>query len=306
MLIVLWCLTNPVAKVDHAVHRYMFVVDITESMGVEDVELNGATATRLELVKNKIRLAIQKLHCDSEVAFAIFTEHRSFLLHTPIRICENFTELDNILNYLNWQMAWRSQSEIAKGIYSSIKISGEMDPPPAIVFFTDGHESPPIHPDLRFHIKKTEDKIWGTIVGVGGDKLRPIPRYNSLGKKEGYWHKEDVEQLDRFTKAIKEGKSMTGVSDNPLYTGKEHLSSLKESYLKQLANEASFEYLRLRDDNALANRLTDSELGTIDDSEQDIRPHLLVIALILFLTGFLFKLITDRLPGRRHLRFSGI
>lgn len=290
-LLACWCLTGPVAKVDHTVHRYMFVVDISESMGVEDVELDGLITTRIDLVKSQLRKVIGRLHCDSEIAFAIFTEHRSFLLLTPVKICENFTELDDILDYMNWQMAWRSQSEVAKGIHSAIEISEEIDPRPTTIFFTDGHESPPVHPDLRFKIKSNKAENWGLIVGVGGDKLRPIPRYDTNGKKDGYWHKEDVEQYDRFTKAIQEGRSMTGVNENPNYTGKEHMSSLKEDYLKTMASEAVFDYVRLKDNNRLADMLTDGDLGTTKNSEQDIRPHLLTLALLLFILGYLYKLI---------------
>ena len=294
-----FCLSGPTARIDHVVHRYLFVLDITESMGVEDMHGDGKTLTRLDKTKRAIRLMLERLHCDSEIALAIFTEHRSFLLVTPVTICDNFDELDNIIEHIDWHMAWRSQSEIAKGISSAINIAGSLDTPPNVVFFTDGHESPPIHPQLRFTIKNGAKDRWGLIVGVGGDKPRPIPRFSGTGKKLGYWHADDVDQVDRFTAAIEAGKSMTGVGPNPELTGKEHLSSLRPRYLRLLADEALFEYHRLGDEWDLADILLDDGLGEVVASRQDLRPRLLLLSLLLFLAGFVAQI--DWFAGTKRL-----
>lgn len=282
-----FCLTNPTATIGHTVHRYLLVLDITESMNVEDVSVDGVTTSRLQKSKLAIQRVIQKLHCDSQIALAIFTEHRTFLLITPVSICNNFTDLNDILEHIDWNMAWRSQSEIAKGISSAIHINDSLATNTKIVFFSDGHESPPIHPDLRFRIKNGNDQQWGLLVGVGGTKLRPIPKLDENARKSGYWHANEVAQYDSFTAAIMAGKSLTGVAPNPSLTGHEHLSSIKQQYLIELANEAGFEYLRLDDHDALANKLAATKLGEVVDSEQDIRPHLLVLCLTIFLIGFL-------------------
>lgn len=299
LLLIIVCLFRPTAPASYAIHRYLFVIDVTESMNVRDVGDEAERLSRLELAREAVRQTILSLHCESEAGLAIFTEHRTFPLITPVKICDNFTELSSIIDHIDWRMAWRSQSEVSKGLNSAIRINEAIDGKPRLVFITDGHESPPVHPDLRQKVRKVDGQD-GFIVGVGGDTPQPIPKLADNGKILGYWHPDDVEQYDRFTAAVQNGESITGVTPNPDFTGKEHLSSLKQSYLQQLADEVGFRYTRLQKPAETADLLKSVRFGATARSPQDARPLLLKGALLLLLIGYLwsmFKMVVQAKPG---------
>ena len=46
-------------------------------------------------------------------------------------------------------MAWAGASEVAKGINSGMEAVKSLDGAPALLFLTDGHESPPVNPGYR-------------------------------------------------------------------------------------------------------------------------------------------------------------
>jgi mxaL protein len=167
-------------------------------------------------------------------------------------------------------------------------------PSPRIVFITDGHEAPPIHPDFRRPARSPVTENPGVIVGVGGDTPRPIPQLNDEGVKTGYWHAEDVEQVDIYTAAVQAGKSIAGVGPNPLYTGNEHLSRLKGKYLREMAEEGELIYHHFVDPAEFTAVLRRADLGTPVRSLHDIRPYLLMPALALFVAGYCVEIIRHR------------
>lgn len=231
--------------------RFVFVLDITQSMNVDDVLLDGRRIRRLELAKQAVWSTIQRLACGSQVGLAVFTEHRSYLIIAPVEVCANATELQQILDKIDWHMAWRSRSEVAKGLISAMKIGAALEPHARIVFFSDGHEAPPVHPDLRQVPDRVAAKHIGAVVGVGGDGLSQIPKYSTEGKLLGYWQADEIDQVDVFsTGRDGTGEALVSSNGTPLTTlktsGQEHLSSLRETWLKQLADDAGFRYVRMQ------------------------------------------------------------
>ena len=131
---------------DH--HRYVFFYDVTQSMNVRDVVLRGDRYSRLEAAKAASRTAVEQFPCGVKVGIAIFTEHRSLLLFSPVEVCRHYDEIQAMIDSIDWHMAWRARSEVAKGIDSAIRLNRALAAPTRLVFFTDGHEAPPIHPDF--------------------------------------------------------------------------------------------------------------------------------------------------------------
>ena len=89
-LLVAVSLFDPRLPLPGQTFRYVFVFDISQSMNVDDVALDGVKLRRLELAKRAVWETIRAMPCESEAGFAIFTEHRSYLLFTPVDVCAAF------------------------------------------------------------------------------------------------------------------------------------------------------------------------------------------------------------------------
>ncbi|MDH3636909.1 MAG: VWA domain-containing protein [Gammaproteobacteria bacterium] len=284
-------------------YRYVFVLDITQSMNVRDVGAADTPSTRLNYAKQSVVHAVRKLPCGSEAGLGIFTQNRTLLMFTPVEVCEHYDEITKTLADIEWRMAWRARSEVGKGLYSAVKIMRQFEEPAHLVFVSDGHEAPPVHADLRIRFSGDPGAVKGIVVGVGGDTAMPIPKFDVSGDLIGDWHADEVLQIDEFTLgrsgSVKD-EVMVGVDrsnlEQRIAAGTEHLSSLKESHLVELADEVGHRYHRLISPETLADFLTQPEFGYPRQAAQDIRWVLGIAALIC--------LLLSSLPNHRRLRLA--
>lgn len=259
-------LVNPEFPVPKKTYRYLFVIDITQSMNVSDVELEGAVVRRLEFVKSSLEAALRALPCDSEAGLAIFTGHRAFVMFSPVEVCKNFRPISAMLQKVSWRMAWTSRSEVEKGLYSAADAALQIDHDTRLVFLTDGHEAPPLHRDIRPSFDLKPDSIGGLIGGIGGMVPSPIPHLDDDGNVAGYWRHDEVLQIDvqslgRGTTVEREamvGIDMANITSR-IALGQEHLSSLREKHLRELAAQIGLEYDRIETPAALADTLLSQE-----------------------------------------------
>ena len=273
----------PVLSWQRARVNQVVVIDITQSMSVLDQSIdappNGPTEataaaglqSRLAGAKQALRHALDTLPCGSKLGWAVFTEHRSYLLLMPLEVCEHRAELRDTLAGISGAMAWSGDSEIAKGLHSALDIAHKVPGGASLVFVTDGHESPPINARHRPRFDDKPGDVAGLIVGVGGPTPQAIPKTDLSGRSMGFWQAAEVLQTDPRSQG--RGASVSGekmVDDEAAGTGgsgaagiglgatpgAEHLSSLREPYLQLLASENGLGYhrLRRRDDLALAMR----------------------------------------------------
>jgi mxaL protein len=139
------------------------------------------------------------LPCGAKAGLGIFTEYRSYLLLAPVETCANFSELTNLLDNINGQMAWVGGSEIAKGINFGFKIVKKLPDKPGLIFISDGQEAPPIHPDYRPAMDVKPGDVRGMLIGAGGLIPQAIPKYDPAGNLLGFWGADDVMQNDRYS-----------------------------------------------------------------------------------------------------------
>ncbi len=294
-------LLGPHATITRDTFDYLIVLDITQSMNATDVKLDGAPVSRLRYAKYALERALSALPCGSRVGWGVFSEYRALLLLAPVEVCANFADLERSLDQIDGRMSWAGASEIAKGIYSSLRTARELPGNHGVVFLTDGHEAPPIHPAHRPRYDGRPGEVRGLIVGVGGDALVPIPKVDPDGHPLGFWGPDDVAQLDVYSRGragsvgaerlVDEG----GAVDQPQPPSlSEHLTSLKEPYLRLLARELGLEYHRLARAEGLIAAMTAPELARPAPTRVDLRPVLALAALALFAAAYL-----PRLRGRR-------
>lgn len=239
-------------RVSRDTYRYLFVLDITQSMNVIDTEVDSVPMTRLDFAKASVESALRSLPCGSEAGLALFTAHRSFVMFTPVEICEHYQALAEMLGKIDWQMAWAARSEVAKGLFSALEAARLSEPDARLVFLTDGHEAPPIHESIRPSFDSEPGVVLGLIAGVGGTVPQRIPRLNEEGDIVAYWGPDEVMQVDIYSlgrDTSEQGEPLVGVSMADLARrialGREHLSSLREPYLRDLAEQTGLDYVRV-------------------------------------------------------------
>ncbi len=283
---------RPTAELERPTYRYLFVFDITQSMNVTDVSAADPLLTRLAYAKQAALAALADMPCGTEFGFALFTGHRAFLMITPVEICTNYRELSAMLSRIDWRMTWEARSEVAKGLYKSLQLLKAFPGQTRLVFLTDGHEAPPINPDVPPQFTGAPGEIKGLLVGVGGDLPVPIPKFDESGTPQGVWKAEEVMQVDSFRA---EHDAREGGHAPPV--GTEHLSSLRETYLQTLADKTGLTYHRLADARQFVRMLESKVLGIPQVTTTDLRWLLALMALLALL-------ITDLLPVKSAPRIA--
>ncbi|MEK8029771.1 MxaL protein [Ideonella sp. DXS29W] len=300
------CLARPQVEIEQALIEQVVVLDVTQSMNVEDEQLDGRPASRLAFAKRLWSQALRELPCGSRIGWGIFTEYRAFLLLAPVEVCSGLVELQSTLAHIDGRMAWSGNSEVAKGVHSAWGIAQLLPRRPSLVFVTDGHEAPPLSDKRRPAYDDKPGEVTGLIVGVGGLLPVPIPKTDPGGRPLGFWRADEVAQRDPFAAneaakrehvAANEAAQRGYVSANEAVQrehvsaneaaatvpGQEHLSWLHEGHLRDLANERGWGYHRLLDTAHLVEAATGPSLARSATAPADLRPWLALGALALLL-----------------------
>jgi len=244
---------------------FIVVFDITQSMNVEDYDLDGKPISRLSFARESARRALATLPCGSRVGWAVFAEYRTILLLAPIEVCTNYNDLLASLGRIDGRMRWANASEITKGVYWAMRAARDVGTGaavPGVVFVTDGQEAPPlVGPGLPLFDDLKRGQIQGWILGAGGDTPRRIPKTDDDDKPIGFWHADEVIQPNEVVgsdgrPAGETVASGSGPSSSELQ-GHEELSAVREPHLRALAQEVGFEYRHLQRPGTLAEAMED-------------------------------------------------
>jgi mxaL protein len=284
---------QPTIELPRRVLSVLFVVDLSQSMNTPDVRLGDHNVSRLELARQALHDALRELPCGTRAGIGLFADSQTVVLYDPVEICSHFTELTDTIGHLSSRAAWAPNSQIAKGIHSSLKIAAQLGPGIDLVFLTDGHEAPPVSPRRRPSFDAEPGAVHGVLVGVGGRTPQPIPKLDAEGRIVGQWDAREVLQRDPYsigragTSGI-DALAETEPQPDPAIAarlgatpGREHLSSLREGYLQLLAEELRLDYHRLADGKALATALKHAKGGTVKQTPTDIGHWLAAAALLL-------------------------
>lgn len=255
LIAVLLIFSHPQQIEQRPLYQLTVIVDITRSMNTEDYQLGDKAVSRLQFVKQALREQLLRLPCQSKLALGVFTERRSTLLFEPIEVCSGFAEIDAAIAALDWRMAWAADSRIASGLANTLEML--KDKGQTLLFLTDGQEAPPPNPRYKPDLAALKSASQGVIVGVGGDQLTPIPKFNAKGQREGFYQPDDVPHRSSFGESDLNPEKIEGYNarnapfGNAAANGDEHMSRLHEVYLRQLANESGLHYQRLTDADSL-------------------------------------------------------
>jgi mxaL protein len=279
LLLLLACALPPVA-LPRDTFDAIVIFDITQSMDVEDVQVDGIAASRLALAREAARRTLRTLPCGSRVGWGAFTEYRTLLLLAPIEVCGNYGDLLATLDSIDGRIRWGNASEISKGLFWAMRAAKELQGRPAVVFITDGQESPPLGTsNFPMFDDLAPGQVGGWLVGVGGNVPRPIPHTDAQGNRIGYWRAQDVVQRD-----VPAGAPASH----------EQLSELNEAHLRGLAAQVGFDYAPLASPAGLADLMRDPRLARRTKVATDLS-WLPAGAALVLLAGYFLPV-----PRRRH------
>jgi mxaL protein len=256
-----------------ATYSYLFVIDVTESMNVRDVDARDPNASRLDRAKESVIAVLATLPCGSRAGLALFAGADAVTLFEPIEVCRHFPAVEQVIRHLDWRMAWDGDSRIEAGLVNAIREAQKrhLD----LVFVTDGDEAPHVDVPRLSDLLAMRGGIRGWIVGVGSPEPHPVPRLDAENRIVGYWsaidaaregfHPNLVEVLGQASSPADIEKS--GALDDVV----EHRSALRAAYLSQLANAAGLGYATADSTNRVARLASDAALRREENAERDVR-----------------------------------
>ena len=243
--------------------------------------------------------AIPGLTCGTYVGLGVFAGYQTTILYDPIEVCEHFSDILKSIENLNTGIIWAGDSEVSKGLFNALNLVQNIKRKSHVVFFTDGHEAPPISAKYRPRFDKKNGVESGIIIGVGGDNLVGIPRISRSGERFGMWGEDDVFQLDQFSLGRKGSDSAETLVDEPGFEidpflvenlqatpGKEHMSSLRGKYLKLLADEHDLYYEKLDSTESLLSSLDDYRFASWRKFETNVSNFFALCAIFCLLMVF--------------------
>jgi len=125
LILLLVGLFLPQVSLPRKAYSYIVVFDITQSMNVEDYDLEGMPVSRLAFAKEAVRRSLRELPCGSRIGWGAFAEYRTILLLAPVEVCANYNDLLASLDRIDGRMRWANASEIRKGVYWAMRAAKE-------------------------------------------------------------------------------------------------------------------------------------------------------------------------------------
>jgi mxaL protein len=252
----------------------MVVFDITQSMNVQDYELDGLPVSRLDFAREAVRRTLRELPCGSRVGWGVFAEYRTLVLLAPVEVCNDYNDLLASLDKIDGRMRWANASEISKGLFWAIRGARDLAGRPKVLFLTDGQEAPPVEGEgLPMFDDLKRGEIGGWLIGTGGYTPRAIPRTDSDGRPMGIWHADEV--MQRHT-----------ASGSLAPDTHEQLSEVREPYLRKLARQVGFEYLHLSSLDSVRQAMLNPRFAERKPAPTDFGWAAAVAALVVLIAGF--------------------
>jgi mxaL protein len=283
---------HPTAQIKREVFRYLFVLDITQSMNTQDVRLDGVAIDRLGYAKAAVRNALLSLPCGSEAGLGLFTTRNTQILFEPIEVCAHLPIIDDVLSHIDWRMAWAADSHIAEGVFSALRQLRSRAVPIDLAFFTDGQQTPEAVVQPNFGGKPGEQR--GLLIGIGGLQPVAIPKLDRNNQLIGYWEIGEV-RAPVSTTAYQNAPAEAAAPLQP--TNGPYLSHLFEDRLRQLAVTTGLDYVRLTDFAALNRALQSDARAETRRVATDLSPWLALAGGVLLLASFAPS---RRMPPARH------
>ncbi|MDP3607753.1 MAG: VWA domain-containing protein [Methylophilus sp.] len=254
LLFLLLAIYQPTITSVYPQKNILFIIDVTQSMNVQDMAWKQNPISRLNFTKQLLKETIKQLPCGTQVGLGVFFKTTAALLYTPIETCAHYHVLESTLNHVDWRMASQGNSNIRLGLLSTAALlNSSIEDIAQVVFITDGNEAPPLNVFTHTNLSKWQDSRAWTIMGVGGNKPVPIPKLDTQDNIIGYWSTDAI----KLNPASNVDQGHNGGRDNSIATEpyEYYLSQLDASYLQELSTQIGAQYLKATTAEALIHAL---------------------------------------------------
>ncbi len=279
---------KPTIPLPRNIYSYILVVDISQSMNVEDATLNGKSTSRIAYTQAMLHQVIANMPCDTRVSIGLFAGVSIAALYNPIEVCSNYAAIQDTIDHLDWRTAWSGNSRLRDSMLTLARVLRAFPEPAQVVYFSDGEEAPKLH---AFNTKDLNNFQGGNgwlFVGIGSIEGAPIPKYDEKNQLIGYWSNDSFAMQPGIAQI---SEANLGVRDNNVAggTGDRFISKLQEDYLKDLSKEVSGDYVRGDSLQSILTAMKHQKPARTDIAPYGIHWILASIAALLVLVTYLPK-----------------
>ncbi len=279
---------KPTIPLPRNIYSYILVVDISQSMNVEDATLNGKRTSRIAYTQAMLHQVIANMPCDTRVSIGLFAGVSIAALYNPIEVCSNYAAIQDTIDHLDWRTAWSGNSRLRDSMLTLARVLRAFPEPAQVVYFSDGEEAPKLH---AFNTKDLTNFQGGNgwlFVGIGSIEGAPIPKYDEKNQLIGYWSNDSFAMQPGIAQI---SEANLGVRDNNVAggTGDRFISKLQEDYLKDLSKEVSGDYVRGDSLQSILTAMKHQKPARTDIAPYGIHWVLASIAALLVLVTYLPK-----------------
>ena len=241
--LLLLALIKPDIQLKQAVHNYLLIADVSQSMNAEDMKMNNLPVSRLVYTQHLMKETIRTSPCGTYISIGVFSAENVALLFMPLEVCANVDLINDSIDHLQWRMAWSGNSRITFGIKAAEATLDYLNSPTQMLFFTDGDEAPKANSINKLDLSDVRIGEHLIFVGVGGHEPFPVKRFNANNEFVGYWGTDAAAD----TGAVGANYADASKDDpDPVVAYSEfdrYLSKQEADYLKGLANEVKGQYV---------------------------------------------------------------
>lgn len=281
---------SPQMLMDSAVQDTLFVIDISESMNVQDVDYPKPHTSRLTLAKLAVTESMASLPCGSLVSIALFAGEDAIVLFEPLEICRHFPAIEQVITRLNTQMRWIGDSWVVRALGSAIKEAEKRQL--NLVMVTDADEMPHRETPRIADLIPYKGKVKGYLWGVGSEAPQPVPKLNGNGQILAYWTPEEAviqgnyPNLLAYVKNLPDGAS---APDGALAEVSEHLSAFNRPLMETIATTIQIPFVKVNHPQDAFTTLQNPNLLKKAKAKRDARWPFGVTSLLFILLGWYWQ-----------------
>ena len=283
---------EPTLQLQSVVQDTLFVIDISESMNVRDVDYPKPQTDRLTLAKLAVREGMASLPCGSKVSVGLFAGDEVTVLFEPLEVCRHFPAIEQVVSGLNRRMRWIGDSWVTNVLTASIVEADKRKL--NLVMITDGDEMPRRSAPIVTELAKLRGKVKGVLLGVGGDALQPIPRLNQHDEVIGYWTREEAVLEGNHPNLLPTVRNLAPgekAPDGLLDEVTEHISSFNKTFMQALSQASGFAVVRINNAADAVQSLKNNDFQKPAMAERDARWMFGLAAAVFIIIGWFWQTI---------------
>ncbi len=285
LILLLIAYSQPSVQIMRQQKNYMFVIDVTQSMNVQDMPFKEKPISRLAYTKQLLKQTIENLPCNTKVGLSVFFRGSVEMLYTPIEACSNYHALLDTIDHLEWRMASHGSSNIRLGLQSISSLITTSNVSASVVFFTDGEEAPPLNVFSKTDLSGWQGGRDWLLVGIGENKPTPIPKLNANNEVIGYWSTYSI----KIEPATQVNEGANNQRDESIATApyEYYLSKLDEPYMKELASEIGARYIKASNAEHLIIAMDNLPSNTYEQTKLELNWISALFALLTMLSSYI-------------------